>query len=171
MQHIHSLTGLRGLAALLVFISHSANRGFLPEYLGQGFGQTGVMLFFVLSGFLMCHLYASRDFTFQNVRAYILARIGRVFPLYIVLLLVSYIISSYFYQEFYFDYSNPKSLAKALLFQNARLHILDNPCRGAILCNFYRILDHVSARDYELGRSSWVLYFAPQRINLLHGSR
>jgi peptidoglycan/LPS O-acetylase OafA/YrhL len=45
MQHIHSLTGLRGLAAMLVFISHSANDGFLPVYVGDGFGQTGVMLF------------------------------------------------------------------------------------------------------------------------------
>ena len=57
MKRIHTLTGLRGIAALLVFISHCGAQSILPSFLGKGFGQIGVMLFFVLSGFLMTHLY------------------------------------------------------------------------------------------------------------------
>jgi len=56
MKYIHTLTGLRGLAALIVFVSHSANVGLLPHFFGTGFGQVGVMIFFLLSGFLMSHL-------------------------------------------------------------------------------------------------------------------
>ena len=60
-KEIGALTGLRGVAALIVFVSHGANEGVLPAMLGNGFGQIGVMIFFVLSGFLMGQLYLRRS--------------------------------------------------------------------------------------------------------------
>lgn len=95
MKHIHTLTGLRGLAVLIVFISHAANESILPGVFGKGFGQTGVMLFFVLSGFLMAHLYVNEDFNLENVKKYAFARIGRVFPLYYFLLILSIVITNF----------------------------------------------------------------------------
>lgn len=116
---IHILTGLRGIAALIVFISHAANRGYLPNYLGNGFGQIGVMLFFLLSGFLMAHLYLSREYTISNVWQYAMARIGRVFPLYLALIILSFTISNYVYKDFYYAIEKWEYLWEAVLFLGA----------------------------------------------------
>ncbi|MCW8877255.1 MAG: acyltransferase [Kangiellaceae bacterium] len=82
---------LRGLAALIVLITHFSDAtGWLDTRLGGRAGQYGVMLFFMLSGFLMAYLYLDRDFNKQNIGRYALARIGRVIPLYLVVVLISY---------------------------------------------------------------------------------
>lgn len=121
MKHIHKLTGLRGLAALIVFISHSANEAIIPAVFGKGFGQIGVMLFFVLSGFLMAHLYIYEDFTKENVKRYIFARIGRVFPLYFLLLLFSVAMTHLLSPDsFYpFKFVDAESVLRALLLIDA----------------------------------------------------
>ncbi|MFC3204569.1 acyltransferase family protein [Alteromonas oceani] len=93
MQYFHKLTGLRGFAALIVFVSHAANETLLPTFLGNGFGQTGVMLFFLLSGFLMTQLYIHEEFSKVNIKRYAFARIGRVLPLYFTLLIISVLIT------------------------------------------------------------------------------
>lgn len=120
MTHIRTLTGLRGFAAFLVFISHSANDGYIPSIFGNGFGQIGVMLFFVLSGFLMAHLYVSRDFTRQSVINYSTARFARVVPLYLLALSLSFVISNYIYTDFFFDYRNIQDYFLALTFLKAK---------------------------------------------------
>jgi len=119
MKHIHALTGLRGLAVSIVFITHSANESMLPDYLGKGFGQVGVMMFFVLSGFLMAHLYIKEDFNYANAKKYALARIGRVVPLYFVLLFVSILITKYIYNDFYYNFSETDVLMRAVFFIEA----------------------------------------------------
>lgn len=117
MKYIHTLTGLRGLAALMVFISHAANEGILPDIWSNGFGQTGVMIFFVLSGFLMSHLYIHEEFNRANIVKYALARVARVLPLYFALITISIIISTYFFSDFIYDFSENSQtiLALALL--------------------------------------------------------
>lgn len=114
MKYLNLLTGLRGLAAFIVFVAHGADRGLLPSHLGWGFGQIGVMLFFVLSGFLMSHLYIQKDFNHDNVRSYALARIGRVVPLFLVALIVSYIISNYIFHDFTYDFQDKVDFIAAL---------------------------------------------------------
>ena len=79
---IPALTALRGLAVMIVFISHAANDGHLPAWLGDGFGQMGVQLFFLLSGFLMVYLYASQPPVLTTISRFITARISRIIPLY-----------------------------------------------------------------------------------------
>jgi peptidoglycan/LPS O-acetylase OafA/YrhL len=107
------LDGLRGLAALLVVVSHFSNRtmlGFdaetlIPAFLdaprlplveklvlgavGSGGGQLGVMLFFTLSSFLMFHLYFERPSTLVSLHNFVAARIARIFPLYYFVLIVA----------------------------------------------------------------------------------
>jgi peptidoglycan/LPS O-acetylase OafA/YrhL len=119
MKYIHTLTGLRGFAALIVFISHSANQLLLPEYLGEGFGQIGVMIFFILSGFLMSHLYIKDSFDCANVKRYALARIGRVIPLYFLLLLLSIVISNYIDNNFHYNLNDPGMILRAFLLIDA----------------------------------------------------
>jgi len=80
--NISSLDGLRGVAALVVLISHCANRGYLPAFLGQGFGQMGVALFYSLSGLLMAKLYLGRKIDLDALRIFIWRRGARVLPLY-----------------------------------------------------------------------------------------
>ena len=122
MKHIATLTGLRGVAALVVFISHSANESLLPAFLGNGFGQIGVMLFFVLSGFLMTHLYVHEDFHKDNIKLYIFARIGRVFPLYFLMLILSVVITQFISADsFYpFTFHEADKIIRALLLIDAK---------------------------------------------------
>lgn len=86
---LEGLTGLRGFAVLVVFLSHSANAGFLPRYFGQGVGQLGVMLFFILSGFLMGMLYLTKTPSKLNIGQYVATRLGRVLPLFYLIVLLS----------------------------------------------------------------------------------
>src|SRR5271154_3749496 len=57
-RRISSLDGLRGIAALAVVLFHY-NIFYLPQaklpYIGQGY--LGVDLFFLMSGFVMAHVY------------------------------------------------------------------------------------------------------------------
>jgi len=52
--HLSYFDGIRGLAVLIVWLSHSSGRGMpIADFLNfVGIGHIGVMLFFVLSGFL-----------------------------------------------------------------------------------------------------------------------
>ncbi|WP_338243749.1 acyltransferase family protein [Aurantiacibacter hainanensis] len=81
-SHLTALDGLRGFAALLVVISHSANHGLLPPILGNGLGKMGVIVFFGLSGFLMGYLYGQKDLTGKALWDYAVNRGTRVLPLY-----------------------------------------------------------------------------------------
>lgn len=88
-RHLPTLDGARGLAAMMVLVSHLANAGLLPAVLGMGLGQMGVHLFFVLSGFLMAYLYADREFSRSEVRRFAIHRIGRVLPLFYLVVVLS----------------------------------------------------------------------------------
>jgi peptidoglycan/LPS O-acetylase OafA/YrhL len=88
---ILSLNAVRGLAALLVVVSH------LPEAVNMHFGPThegslGVMIFFTLSGFLMGLLYLGKPATPHNMAAYAIARFSRIAPPYLIVVLVSFLV-------------------------------------------------------------------------------
>lgn len=91
-QHVPELDGLRGIAVVVVIVSHCANAGFLPQFLGRGFGQQGVALFYLLSGYLIFYLYLDRDFTKHNVLQYMVARVARVFPLFYAAVLLAAVV-------------------------------------------------------------------------------
>lgn len=67
-QRIDSLTGIRGLAALLVVYAHLTEEKFFTDtHLFPG--EMGVMVFFTLSGFLMAFLYGEKDASYPQWRA------------------------------------------------------------------------------------------------------
>jgi peptidoglycan/LPS O-acetylase OafA/YrhL len=90
LQRLPALDGLRGLAAFVVVVSHFSNQtGFLGGLLGARAGQLGVMLFFLISGFLMARLYVEQPLRAEAVVGFFQKRVARVFPLYLCVVLVS----------------------------------------------------------------------------------
>ncbi|MEJ6002183.1 acyltransferase family protein [Paucibacter soli] len=90
------IDGLRGLAALIVFFSHASGLGLhlLPGLNLHGTGKSGVYLFFVISAFLLTRqwleLDAQRRFAAGQWGGYLLRRFLRIYPLYLVVLLVGW---------------------------------------------------------------------------------
>jgi len=110
------LNSLRGLAAIIVFITHFSDiTQWFEGALGGGSGAYGVMLFFMLSGFLMSHLYSKKAFNKTTVKHYFLARAARVVPLYLAIVLGSYIFTSLDFPLLY-DIANVNVLIGHLLF-------------------------------------------------------
>lgn len=91
-KDIPVLNGLRGLAVLIVFASHASNIFYQGKITGWGGGQLGVMLFFVLSGFLMSHLYGGRPAGIAEQWRFIVYRFGRIYPLFAVIVLACFAI-------------------------------------------------------------------------------
>ncbi len=94
---IRSLTGLRGVAALVVMAYHYRNLASLaphgPSALGPGYLM--VDLFFILSGFVMARTYGEAFSGADDWRCYVdflEARVARVYPLYAVLTLVTLVL-------------------------------------------------------------------------------
>jgi len=113
---IRKLNSLRGLAAIIVFITHFSDiTQWFEGALGGGSGAYGVMLFFMLSGFLMSHLYSKKAFNKTTVKHYFLARAARVVPLYLAIVLGSYIFTSLDFPLLY-DIANVNVLIGHLLF-------------------------------------------------------
>lgn len=87
-----ALTGARAIAAGLVFLHHfTPDTSWVGSWLHDALteGHIGVALFFVLSGFLICHNY-SDDFERPSARMwfeYLRNRFARVYPLYFALLI------------------------------------------------------------------------------------
>ena len=90
-NEIRSLNTLRGIAALIVVISHYSNHSrYLDGLFGDGAGQIGVMLFFVLSAFLITILYLNKKSSKSNISIFISARFARVVPLYLLVVFLSF---------------------------------------------------------------------------------
>jgi len=101
-MEIRKLNTLRGIAAIIVMVSHySNNTNLWGNLLGSGGGQFGVMIFFLLSGFLISYLYIKNEFNRKEISMYITARVARVIPLFLIVVFLSY---AFFagYQPLYF---------------------------------------------------------------------
>jgi len=93
MQHkapyLSNLTPLRGIAALLVAVFHfeMAIARFVPAKQTMFFEKSYLMvdLFFVMSGFIILHVYGDsfmQSITKINLRKFIVARFARIYPLH-----------------------------------------------------------------------------------------
>jgi peptidoglycan/LPS O-acetylase OafA/YrhL len=91
-----ALTGVRAIAAWMVFVHHfipvrAASNPFLYNFFATF--HVGVSIFFVLSGFLIYHRYqhlAKENGWFWR---YVLNRFARIFPMLFLLTLLTYLIS------------------------------------------------------------------------------
>ncbi|MFP6802564.1 MAG: acyltransferase [Pseudomonadales bacterium] len=96
---IKSLDGLRGLAVLLVLLSHMSLVGMnlLPGLDFSGIGKAGVYLFFVLSAFLLTWqaLEADQRPSPSYWLGYGLRRLCRIYPLYFIAVLASFGLTNY----------------------------------------------------------------------------
>jgi peptidoglycan/LPS O-acetylase OafA/YrhL len=85
-KRVFELDLVRGLAAIIVVIFHT------PQFFG-GFsiphGYLAVDLFFMLSGWVMTHSYRLRILEGMSFRSFCIARFARLYPLYILSLLIA----------------------------------------------------------------------------------
>ncbi len=92
MRSIRALTGLRFFAALYVFVFHVHIRWPLPgrepinQFISQG--ALGVTLFFILSGFILTHVYGHDEIDAVWLRGFALKRFARIYPIYALSLLL-----------------------------------------------------------------------------------
>ena len=79
---IYSIQYMRAIAALLVVMTHVATKG--AKYGSDplswfNVGGAGVDLFFIISGYIMCHTVEHKE---SNFPSFIKARVHRIIPLY-----------------------------------------------------------------------------------------
>lgn len=81
---IDTLTSLRLIFALLVFLSHLEliSDRFSGYLLTEGY--VGVSFFFILSGFIIAYNYLDKLGTYRERRNYYISRIARIYPLHIL---------------------------------------------------------------------------------------
>jgi peptidoglycan/LPS O-acetylase OafA/YrhL len=104
--HLPALDGVRGIAVLMVFWFHLCQSNqelqqILPDVILRtaSIGQTGVDLFFVLSGFLITRiLLATRDHS-ARFRSFFARRSLRIFPLYFLFLAVGLLLPASWVSE------------------------------------------------------------------------
>jgi len=79
---VYSIQYMRAIAAIMVVIHHSAWKS--EQYSSGSFswfnvGAAGVDLFFIISGYIMCHTVTRRS---GGVNRFIIARVKRIVPIY-----------------------------------------------------------------------------------------
>ena len=93
-QHLSALTGLRFFAAMYVVLFHytyAASFPF-PDSIARvtQYGYVSVSLFFVLSGFVLAYTYLDPQNGFPiNLKGFYIARFARIYPIYLLALIVS----------------------------------------------------------------------------------
>lgn len=94
-SYIPALTGVRAIAAFLVFFHHFNQADFAyPIMRTLNEFHMGVTMFFVLSGFLICmRYYDTCEISEGWFRKYIKNRIARIYPMYAILTLFTFIIA------------------------------------------------------------------------------
>jgi len=94
IEHFKALDGLRGIAVLMVLLSHSSNANvFFHELLNfQKVGKVGVYLFFVLSAYLLdrqiAQAFLSGKASKLYWKNYALRRFLRIYPLFCISLIL-----------------------------------------------------------------------------------
>ena len=100
-----NLNGLRFIAAFLVIIHHIEQLKWISKldtFLGDipfvgVIGKLGVVLFFVLSGFLITYLLLAEEKTFDDIsiKKFYMRRILRIWPLYFLIIILAIFIIPY----------------------------------------------------------------------------
>jgi peptidoglycan/LPS O-acetylase OafA/YrhL len=80
-QYLNYLDGLRCVAVICILFFHSGITAFSGGFIG-------VDVFFVISGFLMTRILAAAEPDFVNLTAFFTARLRRIFPAYVFMLVI-----------------------------------------------------------------------------------
>ncbi|RFP63341.1 acyltransferase [Hymenobacter lapidiphilus] len=93
-QYFPALTGIRALAAYTVFLTHYnpfAEASWLGLLLREG--NSGVTVFFVLSGFLIATRYGQRvEMRREWIVDYFRNRFARIYPVYFLVTLATFVV-------------------------------------------------------------------------------
>ncbi|MEH1820665.1 MAG: acyltransferase [Nostoc sp.] len=100
-QRIEQLDGLRAICALVVLMTHLINGAywftnnidFSPSLFFKSiasFGHIAVLIFFVLSGFVIGYT-TPQKFTWKEAKNYVIRRLIRLYPIYLFALLLTFI--------------------------------------------------------------------------------
>jgi peptidoglycan/LPS O-acetylase OafA/YrhL len=146
-SHIKSLTSLRGIAAIAVVIHHFAYSIFptmgLVVSAYSGFFRHGYLwvdFFFMLSGFVMTHVY-HQSFVFKVTATdyfkYLRSRFARIYPLHLFMLLL--FVGLEFFKLFQADvHAFTEKFNLTALFANVvLLQAFDLSCPPLFWCNTY----------------------------------
>lgn len=96
-----ALTGIRALAAFMVYIHHynPFSVAIFGQYCHDFFNEfhIGVTIFFVLSGFLICNrYYEEQNFSFKS---YFINRFARIYPMYFFLTTFTFLFFAIFHSQ------------------------------------------------------------------------
>ncbi|ARV15119.1 acyltransferase family protein [Polaribacter sp. SA4-12] len=104
IPYYKNLDGVRGLAAIMVMFFHFFHRSFNNNSMILNvvkkisiLGQTGVTLFFVLSGFLITRILLNTKSDEGYFKKFYLRRSLRIFPLYYFFLFFSFFVAPYLF--------------------------------------------------------------------------
>lgn len=107
-DRLDKLEAVRGLAAFYVFVHHFVHCNDSLAYLQRFFvfGQTAVMVFFILSGFVIYYSSAGRNPDFK-VRDYMVRRLRRIYPAFILVMLLNWLLACHIQGKWeVFDFKN-----------------------------------------------------------------
>ena len=95
---LNHVQALRGIAALLVMLAHlyDAELKYSPDQFLGGwtiYGNAGVDLFFLISGFIMVYVTSKRDRGFKPALEFLVSRAGRIYPLYWIVTLAVLVVA------------------------------------------------------------------------------
>ncbi|MEV7779625.1 acyltransferase [Kitasatospora sp. NPDC088351] len=143
---LNSLTGLRWIAALAVFLSHVGTLLPLPDAKPLlSLGSSGVTFFFVLSGFVLTWTWTAGD----RVGPFYGRRFARIWPVLLVAVLVPLLLQLPDARPDHADTLKVTALSAVLLYQAwVPGHILDsaNPVAWSLACEafFYALFPFVA---------------------------
>ena len=87
-KQLDALTGLRFVAAFVVFVHHLGGKfGFGMN--GYSIGSLAVTFFFVLSGFILTYVYHDRLQSSGDLKRFFFNRFARIWPLHVVCLFIA----------------------------------------------------------------------------------
>ena len=115
-KDIPVLNGIRALAVIVVFASHASNIFFNGVLTGFGGGQLGVMLFFMLSGFLMAFLYLGKPSTARAQRNFLVNRFARIYPMFLVVVTACSLVNTMGLPLLVYRIKTPGDVLEHLLF-------------------------------------------------------
>jgi len=119
VKRIPSLDGVRAISILLVVLGHLAKSRHAPQIFWEYYADTGVRIFFVISGFLITTILSKEHTRTSTIslRTFYLRRAYRIFPAAVVFILVMvvaywrelrwYNIAAAFLYVANFDYTRP----------------------------------------------------------------
>lgn len=136
------LDGLRGVAALAVITDHVSSDFFMGALPGR---YLAVDFFFVLSGFVLAHVYAERLRSKMSLFAFMRVRVIRLYPLYVVGLAMAAVLAAIHVVNGWRD-ASATQLFGAIAFG---LFMLPSPPAFSLWHN----------SPYSLNGPSWSLFF------------